>query len=379
MAFDSFLTILILLGAIQGFIVTGILFFAPVQKRTANRFLAVLIFLISLASLGVYLMQIGIKYSSSTWMTISRVVPFFVVMPIGPLIYFYVRSFSSNGDQFSGKHLWHFAPVAFDIVPQILFILFYAGVAVLPLESLNTFVDQYDTYTDIPRWVSVTLYLVFSLHYLKGVDQKRSEEIKRLKWLRQFINVFLMFQVVWFAHLVPYIIPVLRSDLLDSVGWYPVYLPLAGLIYYFGIKGILVSNLHNSKNDSIGNARLSPERVSFILARLKNAMEVEKLYLEPALTVAAVANHLEIPAKQISFVINQVTSKSFNEFVNTYRVEEFKKRIHDPRFRFMTISGIALECGFNSQATFQRTFKAFESMSPSEYSNLHKNEQRISA
>jgi AraC-like DNA-binding protein len=379
MALESFLTILILLGAIQGFIVTGILFFSPAQNRFANRNLAVLIFLISLASLGVYLMLIGIKYTSPAWMIVSQVVPFFVVMPIGPLIYFYVLSFSTSPNFLPKNYRRHFVPVAFDLIPQILFILLYAGIIPLPIESLNAFVDQYDTYVDLPRWAFVTMYLIFSVVYLKSVDQKRPEEIKRLKWLRQFIKIFLGFQIIWFAHLIPYVIPSLQNELLDTVGWFPIYLPLAGLIYYFGIKGILVSNSLSTKNDSIINSRLSPDRVSFILARLKNAMEVEKLYLEPALTVSTVANHVEIPAKQISAVINQAEAKSFNEFVNAYRVEEFKKRIHDPKFQFMTIVGIALECGFNSQATFQRTFKAFERMSPTEYSNFLKNEKRISA
>ena len=108
-------------------------------------------------------------------------------------------------------------------------------------------------------------------------------------------------------------------------------------------------------------------------------MTIDKLYLEPALTVASVSNHIDVPAKQISLVLNQTESKSFNEFVNTYRIDEFKKKINDPGLRFMTLSGIAFECGFNSQATFQRTFKAMEGMSPTEYFNLHKTERRISA
>jgi AraC-like DNA-binding protein len=379
MASDSFLSIFILLGAIQGFIVTGILFFSGASKRIANRYLAILIFLISFASLGIYLMQLGIKHTSPTWLTISQIVPFFIVMPIGPLIYFYVRSFSSLNHSVAKTSAWHFIPIVFDVTPQILFTLFYAQILSVPIESLAIFVDQYDTYIDIPRWASVTLYLVLSTQYLKRVDRKRPEEIKRLKWLRQFINIFLVFQALWFAHLVPYIIPSLRNDLLDSVGWYPVYLPLAGLIYYFGIKGILVSNTLGGKTESLLVAKLSPERITLILSLLKNAMAADKLYLEPTLTVANVSSHIDIPAKQISWVLNQAQSKSFNEFVNSYRVEDFKKKIHDPQLRFMTLSGIAFECGFNSQATFQRTFKALEGMSPTEYFNLHRAEQRISA
>lgn len=374
MATNSLLTLIILVGAIQGFIVAGILLGSTGNTKLPNRFLAALIALISIASLGVYLMLTGVKYTSATWMTISQVVPFFIIMPIGPLIYLYVRSFSSSAPKNYGMH---FAPVMIDVVPQVLFILFLSGVLPTSFNALNSFVDAYDTYADIPRWASVTFYLVLSWRFLKTLNQKRADEFKRVKWLKQFVKVFLLFQVVWFCHLVPYVIPSLRNPLLDSVGWFPVYIPLTVLIYYFGIKGILVSNSSRVTSNLVD--KLSPERINFVLARLKQAMTNDKLYLEPSLTVASVSKHLKIPGKEISSVLNQVESKSFNEFVNYYRVQDFKKKVYDSRLKFLTISGIALECGFNSQATFQRTFKQLEGMSPTEYFNLHRSEARISA
>lgn len=59
--------------------------------------------------------------------------------------------------------------------------------------------------------------------------------------------------------------------------------------------------------------------------------------------------------------------KSFNEFVNEYRVNAFKQEAMQPKMSHLTIAGIAFECGFNSQATFQRTFKQITGMSPSEF------------
>lgn len=377
MAFDSFLSLIILLGAVQGFIVSSILFFSPSDKRIANRYLAGIIFLISVASIGVYLMEVGIKHTSDSWALVSQVVPFFVVMPIGPLIYFYVKAFSSRGSELLPNDNWHFLPVVIDLVPQALFMLFYAGVLPLSLVSLNRFVDDYNAYSDVPRWISVTLYLIFSLRYLNTLQDKRSENTTERNWLRNFIQLFLVFQVVWFGHLVPYIIPAWRTQLLDAVGWYPVYLPLAALIYYFGIKGILTSYRTYPKNVST-NPKLSAEKIRTILAQLEKAMINDKLFLQPELTVAVVSGHINVPVKQISQVVNHAASKSFNEFVNSYRIEEFKKRIGDSKFGFMTVSGIALECGFNSQATFQRSFKAMEGVSPTEYMNLHKN-ARITA
>ena len=43
----------------------------------------------------------------------------------------------------------------------------------------------------------------------------------------------------------------------------------------------------------------------------------------------------------------------------------------DPRFNHLTITGIAFESGFNSQATFQRTFRQMTGQSPREYKQLN--------
>jgi AraC-like DNA-binding protein len=96
-------------------------------------------------------------------------------------------------------------------------------------------------------------------------------------------------------------------------------------------------------------------------------MEADKLYLEPSLNLQAVSRHIAAPQKTISYILNNYLNKSFNEFVNEYRIEEVKKRLLDKRNEHLTISGIALDCGFNSQATFQRAFKHTTGVSPKEY------------
>ena len=79
------------------------------------------------------------------------------------------------------------------------------------------------------------------------------------------------------------------------------------------------------------------------------------------------AEHTGFSQKIISAVLNQYIQKSFNEFVNEYRVLEFKEKIVQPEFNHLTIAGIALECGFGSQPTFQRVFKEITGQSPSEF------------
>lgn len=98
-------------------------------------------------------------------------------------------------------------------------------------------------------------------------------------------------------------------------------------------------------------------------------MEVDKLYLDPELTVSKVAAHVGISSKIISSVLNQHVEKSFNDFVNGYRVQQVQEKLVAQSHENLTIYGIALEAGFNSQATFQRAFKNIAGTSPREYMN----------
>ena len=102
-------------------------------------------------------------------------------------------------------------------------------------------------------------------------------------------------------------------------------------------------------------------------AEIKQAMEPGKLYLDPDLNLAKLSAHTGIPAKQISAVLNQYNQTNFNDFINSYRVSQVGLLMMDPSTRNLTISGLAMDAGFNSQATFQRAFKKHTGMSPRQF------------
>jgi AraC-like DNA-binding protein len=67
-------------------------------------------------------------------------------------------------------------------------------------------------------------------------------------------------------------------------------------------------------------------------------------------------------------VINQYQKTNFNDFVNEYRIIAFKEKYGQPQYANYTIIGIAFECGFKSQPTFQRAFKQFTGCTPTDFS-----------
>jgi AraC-like DNA-binding protein len=96
-------------------------------------------------------------------------------------------------------------------------------------------------------------------------------------------------------------------------------------------------------------------------------METTKPYLNDNLTLFGLAEMMQVSPTHLSQVINLHEEKNFFDFVNSYRVEEVKRIIRINQLNHFTLLGIALECGFNSKAAFNRAFKKFTGLTPSQF------------
>jgi AraC-like DNA-binding protein len=375
-ALTGFGNTIILLGIVQGFILCGLLYFSKGQQ-TANRILAALIGIITLACLNIYFLDASWLQSHIALNILADALPLVLIMPLGPLIWLYVQAMMDPAFKPSRKQVRHFYPVIIDLLPYGLIFVADIGLltgAIQPAQRLwvSDFVDNYNVYADIPRWASVSFYCWLSLQYIR--QRRLTQEAMpqaTARWLQQFLLVFLVFQGIWLVYLVPYIIPATRQWLLDTVSWYPVFIPLAILVYWLGFKGYLVQykslRVGESKTPPTQAARLPETTAGQYIERLQQTMETEKLYLDSSLQVNSLAQHTGIPAKTVSAVLNQHLNKSFSTFVNEYRVAAFKRRIMEPGTDLLTIPGIAMECGFSSPATFQRIFKQLTGTTPSQF------------
>ena len=157
----NILNTIILLGCLQGFILSALLFFSA-PKRLAEQLLAAMLFLLSLASLNIYLME-----SDAPWQVgvVLSLVPTIIVMPFGLLIYFYTRSLLNPSFRLEPKHKLHFLPVIIDLLPAITAWILAIGQLLKTfaqdyLSEWDNIIGQYNSYSDLPRWLSITLYLL---------------------------------------------------------------------------------------------------------------------------------------------------------------------------------------------------------------------------
>ncbi|MBC9909665.1 AraC family transcriptional regulator [Chitinophaga varians] len=361
----NFFRIIILLGAVQG-LVAGVLLMAMKKNRLPNRLLAAVLLVLALASFRLYGNYLD-WFHSDIIRFVADLLPWMLVMLVGPLVWFYIQASMDAGFRFTKRSRIHFFPVIVDLVP----VLTAYGFVIAALAGwipgsaatkVGIFIDHYNVYSDIPRWISLTAYLWLSVRYLAtatAMDQPR------YRLLRRFPRVMLVFQALWLLYLIPYVIPRYTNLMLNTFDWYPIYVPLAVMIYWLGIQGFILSyqEVVAAKKNVAPDESISQPA----LALLKKAMEEDRLFLDPSLNLTSLSEHTGLPAKTISAVLNQCLQKNLNEYINSYRVEAFKIAILLPGSSALTIAGVASDCGFNSLATFQRVFRQLTGLSPSEY------------
>ena len=102
-----------------------------------------------------------------------------------------------------------------------------------------------------------------------------------------------------------------------------------------------------------------------ILYKLEQLMVVEKQYQNENLSLANVADTLEISSHQLSELINTHFDFGFPRYIREQRVNEAKRLlISEPNSSVLAIS---METGFKSQSNFYTAFKEITAVSPGQF------------
>ena len=104
------------------------------------------------------------------------------------------------------------------------------------------------------------------------------------------------------------------------------------------------------------------------VARIRAALESERIYRRMGLTVGALAEHLKIPEYRLrSLVHGDLGYRNFNTLLHHYRVTEVSEALADPARDDTPVLTLALSAGYQSITPFNRAFRTLKGMTPTQF------------
>lgn len=376
----------VIAGIIQG-IAAAIAVGCYSSNTVSKKLLSALLLGLALLSFKILLHTLDLwKYSG------LRYFPLAIDTLIQPLFYLYTCSLTGKNFFLHRRQFLHFIP--FILFQSHATIVYLVGFMQPDIHKTDFIAENYLHYNTI-KWIedlcalfSAAIYWYLSFRktqrYRKWLFTSQSAtQYAELAWLRNLlIGTGILVATLFLSSVSSNILQLTNSFL--YLEFFYVY--LTGLIYFLSFQGYLTLFTSEAQTVRAQEHRQPPVQevlqypddtdpqlledegiLLTIQTALMEIMEKQQLFLEPELTIKEIAAAIRFPAAQVSLTINAKFGMNFRSWVNSYRVEEVKKRLTDPAYKHLSLTGIAFDCGFNSEASFYRIFKKHTGYSPKIY------------
>lgn len=371
---------ILLIGVFEGIFLAALLY--TKKKRTISDFILASFFLvfainILLSYIEAYNRQNGFPYPAF----IFTAAPFLLLH--GAILWLYIKSLTDQYFRLKPIYLWALLPFVAMVVDQSL------NVYGLPTQQRIDFVTSETfkktlSYPFFLLLIALTPIFYFSLgiKLIKGYKSKIESYFSQtsgidLKWLNLILISWISLCIIINSFFViDLFIPIAPFGLMQFVS----FVIAAVYVVFIGFYGLRQDNIFLTRTINLNLEKtivhqpdsyskpLKEGEKAFIQSLLKYMSE-QKPYLQPEITLKGLSDELNISSEYLSEIINTDLNKNFFDFINYYRIEEFKNQCKNDKNKHLNIIGIAFNCGFNSKATFNRVFKKATGLTPSEYIN----------
>jgi len=348
--------ILILTGAVNGFVWSLLIFF-KLQNGKVNHFLGAFVFLFALASIKIVLQE-QIPFFNS-----YIPIPLLYQFTFGPLLYLYLRKSFEPNTQFSPVLYWHFLPsLLFDVCPALFLFIFYRHRDTPEIAKSGFLLD-------VLAFISFTLYSFFSWRMIRKYQKAPAFNQNKalVKWTRNVLLASLLIVLTWLIYIL-WVLGLKGRPVLGLLPYYPVYLVLSCCIYGLGIAGYYRPEIGLLEIPVAEKKQLIPQDV--LQVQKETVLELIKrhrYYQDESLSLQTLARELNMPVKEFSYLVNTGFGMNFADFINEFRVNDFKERLEDTGHRQYSLLGLAYDAGFSSKASFYRAFKKSTGQTPAAF------------
>ena len=363
-------TSLFIVSIAQSIFLVSLIIIRGSKNLLASKLIAALLLLMLLTNFGYVVARTELKQFIPFFFGI----PFGMVLLFGPLFYFYRKSVLDNSFTWKRKYWLHFIPYLVQLILNIpLFLmdknswidfisLFLSGnLPVRTTEEIIFAIQDLQLFT----YLLITFQWIQSSKNNFGNARYMISITARIKWLKKLFYALSLFLVTIFG----LYIFILINGKYNPVTNYIYTLVSSAIVYFIAYE--LVLNPELISPDFIQKYRAYMQFDGAdgeqYLQKIRMLMSEDKIFTHSELKLPSFAREVGLPTHQVSKLINEKFGKSFNDFVNEHRVQEFISRINSGKYESYTIYGIALDVGFNSKSSFNAAFKKITGKTPSEY------------
>ena len=350
------------------------------DKAKADKVLAVWMFLIGLHLFLYYMHYSGLDTEYPV--TIGIVFPFPLLH--GPLLFLYVSSLTNQPR--NRLLLLHFIPALLMYLYLISFFVLPATEKIAIMDSNGAGYELFNMIKVIAIIFSGVAYVIISqilLHrHRKNIKEQFSAIEKiNLNWLQFVIlGICFIWVVVICSNFFPAELKKVDSDIyvFSAVVLFVCFLGFFGLrqTQVFAVQAMPLPSLQDKQPpysseerdiEKYAKSGLKDTDAEQLQKKLNEYMKLEKPYLNSELSLSRLGTSFGVHSNYLSQVINERESKNFYDYINSYRINEFKQMVADPKKKNLSILALAYECGFNSKSAFNNCFKKFTNQTPSEF------------
>ncbi|GAA0728843.1 hypothetical protein GCM10009430_38320 [Aquimarina litoralis] len=353
-----------------GFFVSIVLNLRKRSDKVANLLMSFFVLLHSFFILHICALLTNYQYYFSHSLYISTSFSFLY----GPLIYFYFKRVIQK-HKFRKYDLLHLVPTLLLIVGILMPIYLQSSEEKLRILIHGTY--PYIRLITIVKLVSLIVYGVLVIRmYLKSLRIKNTRKISRVKfiWQRNIV-VFCSLYIITYSVYTFLIFSEIYSGFLFNM---QVGL-MASLVLYVSYTAFVQPSIFGSLKIIRTQPKDKIPVIKYVKSGLTESLSIElkqkllhllndhKVYKQNDITLQKLSELMDTTRHNTSQIINEHFNLNFFELINKYRIEEAKELLKEERHKNFNIIDIAYEVGFNNKVTFNKSFKKYNQITPSEY------------
>lgn len=360
--YSFIMNIILLLAPIHAFFLFSLLLAKP-EKSFADKVLMAWLVGIGMHTL-IYFLHFQFQLSVPILLNLNSAFPFLQ----GPFLLAYVVALVGMRQRFAGFDFLHLLPFA----GFVLFLAMSQGLKAFSLTGAETSISvsifSISNLFAILLLLSVPVYIAWSLVVMRRARLvlPSPAQSSRFRWIWSFITGL---GIVWVAAMAA--ATVNQKQLAQP---HVIFWALTIVVYVLGYLGLTrtrvftapeFETLKNELQPKYRKSGLKPADAKALYEDLVGHVDNERAFLDPDISLSSLARDLGYSTNHVSQVINEFDQCNFHDFINARRVAEACRRLQDSQET--NLLELAMDVGFNSKSSFNRAFRKFAGVTPSEY------------